>query len=190
MFTLSSAQLREKGLEPARTRKYFLRWRNKFRNGDFGIGGDFKYVDADGTAEVRIVDVPSLPRRAHVTAGDAGEAQEVATSQQGQYASTMHTPGLTKLIVNVPRGATTYVLEEGMKTSDLKKPKGLRLMDGHVIAGRYVEPLKGSQGLAATIKATEGMWEDRRGHKVFGGERRRAETLHKMRVAENKNAKR
>jgi hypothetical protein len=102
----------------------------------------------------------------------------------------MHTPGLTRLILNVPKGATTYALGKGEKTTDLKKPKGMKLKEGRMITGKYVMPVKGTQGMAATISVTEGMWEDTRGHKVHGGERRRAETLHKMRVAENKKARR
>lgn len=176
MFTLTSDQLRERGLEPPRARKYFLRWRQKFRNSDFGVGGDLKYV-TDGTAELRVCEVPSLPRK------ETGAQSKV-------FASTTHTPGFTRLILNVPKGATSYVLGKGEKTSDLKKPAGMKLKEGRMITGEYVMPVKGTQGMVATISVTEGMWEHKRGHKVHGGERRRAETLHKMRVAENKKAKR
>jgi hypothetical protein len=171
MFTLTSPQLAARGLEPARTRRYFLRWRQKFRDGDFGIGGDLKYVDENGTAELRVCEVPCLPGK---------EAPP----------STTHTPGFTKLILNVPRGATTYALEQGQGTADLKKPKGFKLIDGRRIKGRWTNPMKGYYGEVVTISAVEGMWEHKRGRKVFGGERRRAETLHKMRVAENKKARR
>ncbi|KAG9635933.1 hypothetical protein KCU69_g19588, partial [Aureobasidium melanogenum] len=35
LFSLSSLQLRELGVEPARSRRYLLHWRNKFRQGSF-----------------------------------------------------------------------------------------------------------------------------------------------------------
>jgi hypothetical protein len=54
------------------------------------------------------------------------------------------------------------------------------------IRGSYVEPVGGSEGPRARIRLQEGMWEDRRGHKVDGGERRRAEVRAKRRAAENK----
>jgi hypothetical protein len=38
----------------------------------------------------------------------------------------------------------------------------------------------------ARVTVTEGMWEDKRGHKVDGGERRRDEIRFKRRVAERK----
>jgi len=38
-----------------------------------------------------------------------------------------------------------------------------------------------SNGSAALIKVQEGMWEDKRGQKVDGGERRRAEVRAKRR---------
>ncbi|KAL1899021.1 telomere length regulation protein [Ceratocystis pirilliformis] len=49
LFTLSSEQLRELGVEPARSRKYLLQWLQRYRNGELGPGGDFKYVE-DGKA--------------------------------------------------------------------------------------------------------------------------------------------
>ena len=57
LFTLSSSQLKDLGIEPARTRRYLLHWREKFRNGEFGVGGDCRFVQ-DGVAELRVVDVP------------------------------------------------------------------------------------------------------------------------------------
>ena len=184
LFTLSSAQMKAKGLDPPRTRKYLLRWREKFRRGDYGIGGDLKYVK-DGIAELRVVDVPSLAAKTN-----AGTSQTQGVAQEEAFASTSRTPGFTKLVLNVPIGMKTYKLEQGQSTKDLKKPQGVTLKEGHIIAGSYVMPMKGSDGSAAMIKVTEGMWEDRRGHKVHGGERRRAETLHKMRVAESRKARR
>jgi hypothetical protein len=193
LFTLSSTELKARGLDPPRTRKYLLRWREKFRRGDYGVGGDLKYVE-DGVADLRICEVPALPGKerfvlpaAEPGVGD-GTAVAAATVKPALFASTIHTPGMARLVLNVPRGAKTYKLEPGMTTADLRKPNGITIKEGVHIKGSYVLPAKG--GGAATIKITEGMWEDRRGHKVHGGERRRAETLHKARVAESKKNKR
>jgi len=173
LFTMSSAQLKERGIEPPRTRRYLLRWREKFRQGEFGIGGDFKYVQ-DGVGELRLVEVPTLAK-------DGSNAGAVSTSL---------TPGWTKLILNVPNGSTSYQLEDGQTTADLKKPRGFRLVNGHVIVGSYAQAMKDTNGRGAMLKVQEGMWEDKRGHKVHGGERRRAETLHKMRIAERRKNER
>ena len=49
-----------------------------------------------------------------------------------------------------------------------------------------LEPVKGSDGMRARIRLREGIWEEKRGHKVDGGERRKAEVRAKRRAAENK----
>ncbi|RMZ80728.1 hypothetical protein DV738_g2592, partial [Chaetothyriales sp. CBS 135597] len=182
LFTSSSQQLKNRGLEPARTRRYLLRWREKFRNGEYGIGGDLKYVDDDGVAELRVCEVPQLPRQ------NQSEAGESATLRTVGHLTTA--PGMQKLILNVPKGSQTYVLEEGQSTADLKKPKGFKLVDNTKIVGSYVQPVKGSQGSVATFRVAEGLWEDKLGRKVHGGERRRKEVLHKLRVEEGRKARR
>ncbi|KAK3197029.1 hypothetical protein GRF29_1536g312454 [Pseudopithomyces chartarum] len=60
LFTLSSHQLKELGVEPARSRKYLLHWREKFRNGEYGIGGDCQHV-TDGVAELKLMVAPVGP---------------------------------------------------------------------------------------------------------------------------------
>ena len=67
-----------------------------------------------------------------------------------------------------------------------KPVKGLRVKGAHTIVGPYVLPVKGTDGKEAKIKVAEGLWEDRRGHKIDGGERRRAEVRAKRRSEENK----
>ncbi|MCJ1397077.1 hypothetical protein MMC11_000269 [Xylographa trunciseda] len=57
LFSLTSTQLRELGVEPARSRRYLLWWRDKFRRGEYGIGGDLQDVVA-GVAEMRVKEVP------------------------------------------------------------------------------------------------------------------------------------
>ncbi|KAK7903663.1 telomere length regulation protein [Exophiala xenobiotica] len=172
LFTLTSEQLKERGIDPPRTRRYLLRWREKFRKGDYGIGGDLEYVQ-DGVAELRVVEVPR--KKDALTAESAPD--EVSLSR---------TPGMQKLIVNVPNGSTTFALLPGQTTGDLKKPTGFKLKNGYIIKGKQVHPMKGTHGSGAVLKAVEGLWEHKRGHKVYGGERRRAQTLHKMRVEESK----
>lgn len=132
---------------------------------------------SDGVGELRVIEIPSLP---------SSQQETISTNT----VSTNRTPGATKLILNVPSGSQTYQLEQGQTTQDLKKPGFVTLKDGHTIVGSYLQPIKGTNGTAAVLKVIEGMWEDRRGHKVHGGERRRAETLHKLRVAERKKNER
>ena len=63
---------------------------------------------------------------------------------------------------------------------------GVKVEGAKTIKGSYVEPVSGKGEPRARIRLQEGMWEDRRGHKVDGGERRRAEVRAKRRAAENK----
>ena len=174
LFTTSSPKLKEMGIEPARSRRYLLHWREKFRKGEFGIGGDLKYVQ-DGIGELRVLEVPAL--RSKGASSSEGDAS---------YVSATLSPGMTKLVLNVPAGETTYKLEEGQSTADLMKVKGVKLHKGHAIVGPYIQPQKGSNGSVATLKVQEGLWEHRRGHKVDGGERRKAEVRFKRRVEERK----
>lgn len=173
LFTLSSQQLKTRGIEPPRTRRYLLGWREKFRKGDFGVGGDFQHVQA-GVAELRLVEVPSLKKDP--------QTGETLTGP----VSTGRSPGMQKLIVNVPNGSPTYALLPGQTTADLKKPQGFTLKNGYIIKGKQAHPIAGTHGSGVTVKVKDGLWEHKRGHKVHGGERRRAETLHKLRMEENK----
>lgn len=149
-----------------------LRWREKFRKGEFGIGGDLKYVQ-DGVGELRVVEIPKLP-------SSASETDE---------ASTSHLPNMQKLVINVPSGSAELPLKPGQSTQDLKKPAGVKLLRGHAIVGSYIQPVAGTNGSVAKLKVVEGMWEHRRGHKVDGGERRKAEVRFKRGVEERKKAR-
>jgi len=174
LFTLSSPQLKEMGIEPARSRRYLLRWREKFRKGEFGIGGDLKYVQ-EGVGELRVVELPKLPSTINKTSHDD--------------ATATHLPNTQKLIINVPPGSTELPLQPGESTAELKKPAGLKLLRGHAIVGSYIQPVAGTNGSVAQLKVVEGMWEHRRGHKVDGGERRKAEVRFKRGVEERKKAR-
>jgi len=157
LFSLTSTQLRELGVEPPRSRRYLLRWREKFRNGQYGIGGDFKHVE-NGVAQVRVVEVP-------VSGHDA--------------ASSTLSSGSRKIVVNVAAGGSATE-----KPEKLVPVKGLRLKGAHTIVGPHVQPVKG--GKAAQIMVKEGLWEHRRGHKIDGGERRQAEIRAKQRGDEKR----
>ncbi|KAJ0116208.1 hypothetical protein J7T55_005154 [Diaporthe amygdali] len=149
LFSLTSPQLRELGIEPPRTRRYLIHWREKFRAGYFGPGGDIKHVQ-DGKAKLAVVDV-----------------------ERGPLDFSRH-------VVNIPvdKKAEEVPAEERVSID------GYHVEGNGTVVGPYALPLKG--GRAATVSVTEGMWEEKRGRKIDGGERRRAEVRFKRRVAERK----
>ncbi|KAI1429438.1 IGR protein motif-domain-containing protein [Xylaria sp. FL1777] len=154
LFTLTSEQLRELGVEPPRARKYLLRWRQRFRQGQYGIGGDLRHVKG-GVADLRVLE-----------AADASPAEVPR-----------------RFVVNVPSGRTVKQCDP----SDLARVQGYHVEGVKDIVGPYALPLKDSEG--ARITVTEGMWEDRRGRKIDGGERRRTEVRYKRRIAERREAR-
>ncbi|CCC09950.1 hypothetical protein SMACR_02530 [Sordaria macrospora] len=148
LFTLTTDQLRELGVEPPRTRRYLLRWRQRFREGKFGVGGDLKHVE-NGVAYLKIHERPINPA---LTA---------------------------RKVVNVPANKNP----ETIKNPRPYRAKGFKVKGVSTILGPYALPV--GKGVAK-VTVTEGMWEDKRGHKVDGGERRRAEVRFKRGVAERK----
>lgn len=170
LFTLTSPQLKELGVEPARARRYLLHWREKFRNGEYGVGGDCAHV-ADGVAELVVVEAPVAPNP------ELGNTM----SPRSAAATATHNPGTRRVVVNVPAGEAPAAPVE-----TLPAVSGVLVKGARTIKGSYVEPVKGSEGLRARIRLQEGIWEERRGHKIDGGERRRAEVRAKRRAAENK----
>ncbi|KAL4946903.1 hypothetical protein BDV06DRAFT_181855 [Aspergillus oleicola] len=172
LFTLTSVELRDAGIEPARSRRYLLRKREKFRNGIYGPGGDLEHV-VDGAAQLRVTEVP-------LTASD-----KASISQNDNllgYSATL-TPGMKRVIVNLPPDATEYMHDA---SKPLKKFAHMKIHRGLLIRGPFLQPIKGSGGSAALIKVQEGMWEDKLGHKVDGGERRQAEVRAKKRAEERR----
>jgi hypothetical protein len=148
LFSLSSVQLKELGVEPARTRRYLLNKLRQYREGEHGLGHDFKYVD-NGTAELKVLEEqvgPLLYRRR---------------------------------VVNVPLGKKV----KDIPADQLCFPKGYHVEGIKTICGPHALPAKNGRVL---VKLTEGMWEHKRGHKVDGGERRRAEVRFKRRVKERR----
>jgi IGR protein motif len=88
LFTLTSPQLKELGIEQPRTRKYLLHWLHKFRRGEFGPGGDFKFVE-DGEAFLKVrarplAHNPYLERK-HVVNVPAADEEETKGVVVGGY---------------------------------------------------------------------------------------------------------
>ncbi|KAJ5124602.1 uncharacterized protein N7515_008427 [Penicillium bovifimosum] len=174
LFTWSSDQLRQAGIEPARQRRYLIRKREKFRNGLYGPGGDLHTV-VDGVAQLRVVEVPLSAKGL----GQQGAQAGVQTS------SATLSPGMVKALVNLAPDATGYHYS---KKEVIKQFAHMKVHRGSLPMGPYLQPLKGSNGTAALISIQEGMWEDKRGHKVDGGERRRREVQNQKRLDERKKA--
>lgn len=156
LFSLTSDQLRELGVEPPRTRRYLLQWRQRFRNGQFGVGGDLQHV-GEGAANLAVWEAPAKDK--------------TSVAKPRRY------------VVNVPAGRK---LEE-CATSEISRVRGYKVKGAKTIVGPYALPIAGGEG--AKIAITEGMWEDRRGHKIDGGERRRSEIRYKKRVAERREVR-
>ncbi|RDL41325.1 Uncharacterized protein BP5553_01304 [Venustampulla echinocandica] len=152
LFTITSDELKELGMEP-RSRRYLLDWRQKFREGRYGPGGDLKYVE-NGVAKLRVVKLSEPTGQEH----------------DGRVSVKMN-----RMVVNVPAsfGGPGSVLPE-----ELVRPKGFRVKGAHEMKGPSARPAKGR--LNYTVEATEGMWEDKRGRKIDGGERRQAERSEKL----------
>ncbi|KAI9717335.1 MAG: hypothetical protein M1812_004862 [Candelaria pacifica] len=166
LFSYSSAQLRNLGVEPARNRRYLLRWREKFRNGEYGVGGDMTEV-VDGVGELRVVEVP-IPARSQTRA----DAVATATSS----------PRKRKVVVNVPQGTAA----PAVPPEEVKPVERMKIYAAHTIRGPFVQP---ASTKVARITVQEGLWLHRRGHKVDGGERRKAEVRAKRRGEERRTTR-
>lgn len=149
LFTLTSPQLKELGIEPARARRYLIQWLHRYRNGQFGPGGDFRHVK-DGQAFLKVATIPR------------GQKYDL------------------KWVINVPPDTSVEELPEEERI----KANGYKIRGARSISGPFAIPLKHDEGSVVTV--TEGMWEHKRGRKIDGGERRRAEVRFKRRIAERK----
>jgi len=158
-------------------------------HGEFGVGGDLPRVK-DGKGVVRLceVGVKELPE-AMVKGGKGGV--------NGPVATLTRSPGRKKVLLNVEHDvegaeegqSAMIVPKAGLSTSQLKDARpilGVKQKGAHTVYGSHVEPIKGTGGAAAVIRVKEGMWEHVRGHKVDGGERRKAEVRSKRRAAQRK----
>ncbi|KAL2834519.1 IGR protein motif-domain-containing protein [Aspergillus cavernicola] len=175
LFTLNSSELRDLGIEPTRQRRYLLRKREKFRQGIYGPGGDLEHV-VDGVAQLRVTEVPSEASVKNSKVGD------IDATNLLDFSATL-SPGMRRVIVNLPPDATEY---KHNPSKSLKKFAQMKIHRGLLLKGPFLQPIKGTNGSAALIKVQEGMWEDKLGHKVDGGERRRAEVRAKKRAEERR----
>ena len=169
LFTLTSTQLKLLGVEPPRTRRYLLWWRDRFRRGIFGIGGDLKYVK-DGEAELRVVEVP---------ASDAKPA-----APKGVDPAAIPRP-VKRFVINQPAG----IEESQWKFKYPQSVKGMKIQGAGTIVGPFIRLLKGTRGCMAKIKVQEAMWEVKRGVKVDGGERRKVQVRRKRLLEERKTTR-
>lgn len=163
LFSLTSEQLREIGVEPARTRRYLLWWRDKFKKGIYGIGGDIRHVK-DGKATLKVVEIPY---------SDAEMSPKVART------------GLEpkkKIVIDLPPDVSI----ESVPKTDLVPIQGFKVRGAQTIIGQFTEKIKGTGGGVVIFHIREGLWEEKRGVKIDGGERRRAQVRHKRRIEENK----
>ncbi|RAL15685.1 mitochondrial 37S ribosomal protein mS41 [Aspergillus homomorphus CBS 101889] len=175
LFSIGSPELKELGIEPSSQRRYLLRKREKFRRGIYGPGGDLQHV-VNGTAQLRVVEVPKEPK-------DAKDATVANKSAHHSIYPASLSSGMRKIIVNLPPDAKEYIYNP---SNPPKKIAHMKVHHGNTIKGPFLQPIKGSKGSAALFELKEGMWEDRLGVKVDGGERRRAEVRAKRRSEERR----
>ncbi|RDA90572.1 hypothetical protein CP533_2594 [Ophiocordyceps camponoti-saundersi (nom. inval.)] len=88
-----------------------------------------------------------------------------------------------RCVVNVPPPS-----QETISTLPitLVRPMGYNIVGLRTIAGPFAQSLPNDGG--AVVKVTEGMWEDKRGHKVDGGERRQTYIRFKRRSQARREA--
>lgn len=183
-----------------------------------------RFVSEDGTAWMKVVELPKLSRRQlaardeerekslrEAPSGSTAEVggdirQENTSKEEAPTIATETTPptpssdpistylATNKIVLNFPEDESdpTRILqpERAITTTyDLPKVRMVKIARGHVIRGAHIQLVKGTNGSVATLKAVEGLWEHRRGHKVDGGERRKAEVRFKRAVEERKKAR-
>ncbi|ODH33889.1 hypothetical protein ACO22_03252 [Paracoccidioides brasiliensis] len=179
--------MKDRGIEPPRSRRYLLRWRQKFRRGEYGVGGDFDHV-VDGVAHLRVIEVARDTTQEKndntLTSHDGNDGSQKSDNVPPLTVtgSVTLSPGMKWAVVNLPPGET----EPKEIPRPLKRYKAVRLVRGGMLRAPYLKVLKGTNGTAGTIQVQEGMWEDRRGRKIDGGERRQAEVRAKRKSEERK----
>lgn len=155
----------------------------------------------DGVGELRIVEVPSkrsVDKVATLTK-DAG-MRKIIVNVPPSLPSSNEAEAAAEVAAEASGEAEAReedvkdeiaTLTAPMQKIDLKDAKmvnGVRIVNGTSIGGKCIEYPKGTSGVAF-LKVREGLWEQKRGHKVDGGERRRAEVRAKRRIQERKNAR-
>lgn len=181
LFTLSSEQLKAAGVEPARARRYLMWWRDRYRHGIMGVGGDLKEV-TNGIAELRVVQVPSQRGidKAATLSKDAGTRKVIINTPLSIAAP--EDPANPRQKLPDELGLVPLEIVQNAKANAIA---GAKIVAGDMISCRGIEYIRGHPSVAR-LKVQEGLWEQRRGHKVDGGERRKAEVRAKRRAAERK----
>ncbi|CAK7564177.1 MAG: telomere length regulation protein [Sporothrix epigloea] len=180
LFTLTSQQLRELGIEPPRDRRYLLRWVHRFREGRFGIAGDFQFV-RNGVAELRVKETvdPSDPLVVHKVVLNVPMPLEVEAVPRAEGEAEVKSAGVSE-------GAMEAASDHDLNALPVRV-HGYKVVGAKTISGPYALPLKQQVGSRVTV--TEGMWEDQLGRKIDGGERRQAEVRFRRRAAERRAAR-
>lgn len=187
LFRMSSTQLRDEiGITAAKDRRYILRWRERFRKGIYGIGGDLENV-VDGVADLKVIPVPASRFPSSISADLAAHSETKPSKRLPQHwAKPTLGKGMRYLIINPPPGTDVRMIDP--ETVPVKKYRWIRLINGHMIRAPWVKLTKPEEGFAhgmtAKLEVHEGMWEDKLGRKVDGGERKRAEVQAKRKAAE------
>lgn len=166
LFSLTSAQLRDVGVEPARARRYLLWWRDRFRRGIYGVGGDLEYV-VDASAKLSVIEIPYE------------DAPSTKTSRTGLALKK-------KIVRDVPPDTPATLIPRTLPYSNLKSVKGMKVLGSQKIGGPSLKFIKGTRGSMAMFELQEGMWEQKRGVKLDGGERRRKFVRYKRRLERNR----
>lgn len=119
----------------------------------------------DGVAELRIVDREGKKRVVNTALSSIGRAEAETGEEQTEAGAGASAEDVGALLLQEPADAVVA--------------RDAKVAFPGVVAGPHCLPVKGTGGRVARIKAIEGLWEHKRGHKVGGGERwvRRAKTL-------------
>lgn len=173
LFTLNSAQMRKLGIEPPRSRRYLIWWRERFRKGLFGIGGDLTNV-SEGSAEIRSVEKPVR----------GGEVDAAVAKDLGLDVRVM-APKTKRMVVNEPAD----IVHKDVLSDDLKPVEGMKVRGLATVMAPYATLVKGTRNSVAKIKVQEGIWEFKRGVKVDGGERRK-KMVRRQRLLESRKTSR
>ncbi|CAI4210487.1 unnamed protein product [Parascedosporium putredinis] len=116
LFTLTSPELKEIGVEPARSRRYLLQWLRRYREGKFGPGGDFQHVQ-DGKAILSVLHDLKTDKKKVVNVPAGGDAPG-ANKISGPYATPI---GNGKSQVTVTEGMWEF--RQGQKVDGGERRK-------------------------------------------------------------------
>lgn len=149
------------------------------------MGGDLKHVH-HGRGELRIVEIKKEPKP-----GETRPSPATLTQDEGYVKVVSNTRGdviNAEANEGVPSIISRLAPPPKVDSKDVVRVAGTKIVRANTIGGTGVDYIKGHQGVAV-LKVKDGLWEQKRGHKVDGGERRRAEVRSKRAAAERKAAR-